>query len=92
MNRSIKNEIIITDRSLYSLDETAIKQILYSPGTDPTRVKMVDRFEEQEIIDLCNHPQWEDFSEEFKQLIYDSIANFLHRDFQLMKQAGSGIK
>jgi hypothetical protein len=71
-----KMDTVELDRDLNSLNEAELKQNFYN-------------LKEQEIINLCAHPLWEDFSKEFKQLIYDSIADFLHRDVQLMRQTGS---
>ena len=80
------------DRDLNSLNEAELKQIFYSPGTDPTRVKLIDRFERQDIIDLHAHPQWEQFSEEFKEMIRNQVCEFLAEDVAEMREKEAGTK
>ena len=79
-------EIIEPERDLYALDEKSIKQILNSPGTDFSRVKMIDHFTEQEIISLLNHPAFETFDQTFKELISSSVSAIVTNDLEEMKK------
>lgn len=71
-------EVIPPVRDLNILNEKQLKEILYE--TAPARVSMHDRFTEVEIVFLIDHPQFEDFSEEFRELIWVSISEIFVRE------------
>lgn len=72
-------EAISIHRNLDALDEKQLLQILYETVQDQAVIKMSDKFTEAEIVHLLEHPQFEDFSEEFRERIWVSVNEIFSR-------------
>lgn len=73
-------EAIALNRDLAALDEKQLQNLLHESESDQTLVKMADRFTETEIIHLIEHPKFNTFTPEFKEIIWTSVSEIFKRE------------
>lgn len=71
-----------TIKPLEDLDQHELKEIIYSDRPMGVYVDLRGKFSDEEIIKLYEHPNFEKFSLDLKEIIIKAIMDIFERDLK----------
>jgi hypothetical protein len=70
------------ERDLFSLTQTELELILFENASDGFTPVLLDKFTDNEVLKLLGHPDFDSFTKDFADEIWEAATQLLEREIR----------